>query len=199
MGRIRRPFPNALRYRVIASEIQHGRILFSVLLCVLSCPTLVNPVYSGTTIDVYYGPEDLPLDRLIRLYGHAKRYIYVSVYGLTSPSMVKALVDAKKRGLDVRIITDGGKIEDTKQKAALSTLRLAGVPIKISHHDGLMHLKQVVIDDEINTTGSMNHTTSGNRYNDERLDVITDVHLTARAREKFLSMWNDSVRYEDWK
>ena len=57
----------------------------------------------------------------------------------------------------------------------------------------------LVIDDEINTTGSMNHTTSGNRYNDERLDVITDVHLTARAREKFLSMWNDSVRYEDWK
>ena len=29
-------------------------------------------------------------------------------------------------------------------------------------------------DDEINTSGSMNHTTSGNRYNDERLDVVTD-------------------------
>lgn len=93
----------------------------------------------------------------------------------------------------------GGRSRIRNKKAALSTLRLAGVPIKISHHDGLMHLKQVVIDDEINTTGSMNHTTSGNRYNDERLDVITDVHLTARAREKFLSMWNDSVRYEDWK
>ncbi len=113
--------------------------------------------------------------------------------------MVKALVDAKKRGLDVRVITDGGKIDDMKQKAALSTLRLAGVPIKISHHDGLMHLKQVVIDDEINTSGSMNHTTSGNRYNDERLDVITDPHLTVRAREKFLSMWTDAARYEDWK
>ena len=187
---------------MIASDIQCGRMFLAVLLCVVSClicPPLVTPAHSGTTIEVYYGPEDLPLDRLIRLYGHARRYIYVSVYGMTSPSMVKALVDAKKRGLDVRIITDGGKIDDTKQRTALRTLRLAGVPIKISHHDGLMHLKQVVIDDEINTTGSMNHTTSGNRYNDERLDVITDPHLTARAREKFLSMWNDPARYGDWK
>jgi phosphatidylserine/phosphatidylglycerophosphate/cardiolipin synthase-like enzyme len=45
----------------------------------------------------------------------------------------------------------------------------------------------------------MNHTTSGNRYNDERLDVITDARVTARARQKFLSMWEDSTRYVDWK
>ncbi len=61
-----------------------------------------------------------------------------------------------------------------------------------------MHLKQVVIDDEINTSGSMNHTTSGHRYNDERLDVITDRTISIKAREKFLSMWKDHVRYETW-
>ena len=62
-----------------------------------------------------------------------------------------------------------------------------------------MHLKQVVIDDEVNTTGSMNHTTSGNRYNDERLDVITDHAITVKAREKFLAMWNDHTRYRAWE
>jgi phosphatidylserine/phosphatidylglycerophosphate/cardiolipin synthase-like enzyme len=62
-----------------------------------------------------------------------------------------------------------------------------------------MHLKQVVIDDEINTSGSLNHTTSGNRYNDERMDIITDRTTSVRAREQFLSMWNDQVRFAEWK
>jgi phosphatidylserine/phosphatidylglycerophosphate/cardiolipin synthase-like enzyme len=68
----------------------------------------------------------------------------------------------------------------------------------VNQHDGLMHRKQVVIDDEVNASGSMNHTTSGNRYNDERLDVITDRAITAKAREKFLAMWNDPERDQPW-
>ena len=154
---------------------------------------------AATDIEVYYAPEDRPLDRLLHLYGQARRSIYASVYGMTSPSMVKALIEAKKRGVDVRVITDSGRLDDPKQKTALRTLRLAGVPIMVSRHEGLMHLKQVVIDDQINVSGSMNHTTSGNRYNDERLDVITDARVTARARQKFLSMWTDAARYADWK
>jgi phosphatidylserine/phosphatidylglycerophosphate/cardiolipin synthase-like enzyme len=154
---------------------------------------------AASDIEVYYAPEDRPLDRVLHLYGRAKRSIYVSVYGMTAPSMVKALIEAKKRGVDVRVITDSGRLNDPKQETALRTLRLAGVPIKVSRHEGLMHLKQVVIDDDINVSGSMNHTTSGNRYNDERLDVITGARVTARARQKFLSMWTDAVRYSDWK
>ncbi|HEY6085213.1 MAG TPA: phospholipase D-like domain-containing protein [Nitrospira sp.] len=153
----------------------------------------------SATIEVYYSPEDAPLDRLIRLYGEARRYIYVSVYGLTSPRAVEALVSAKKKGLDVRLITDQERTQDIKQRSALQTLRLAGIPILINQHDGLMHLKQVVIDDEINASGSMNHTTSGNRYNDERFDVIIDHALSVKARDKFLTMWNDSSRYRPWE
>lgn len=156
------------------------------------------PLCSSATIDVYYAPEDQPIDRVVGLYAHATRYIYVSVYALTALSVVKALVDAKRRGLDIRVITDRARLNDPKQRSAVSTLRLAGVPIRINRHDGLMHLKQVVIDDVINASGSANHTTSGNRYNDERLDVITDARLTAKARQKFLAMWNDRTRFVAW-
>jgi phosphatidylserine/phosphatidylglycerophosphate/cardiolipin synthase-like enzyme len=155
-------------------------------------------VCASATIDVYYAPEDQPVDHVVSLYTHAIRYIYVSVYALTAPSVVKALVEAKRRGLDIRIITDRERLNDLKQQSAVTTLRLAGIPIKVNRHDGLMHLKQVVIDDVINVSGSANHTTSGNRYNDERLDVITDARLTAKAREKFLAMWSDRTRFEFW-
>jgi phosphatidylserine/phosphatidylglycerophosphate/cardiolipin synthase-like enzyme len=153
----------------------------------------------AATIDTYYAPEDLPATKLVELYDRAQRYIYVAVYGFTYPPAVRALVSAKKRGVDVRVITDREKLTDPKQATALETLRLAGIPVRVNQHDGLMHLKQVVVDDEVNTSGSMNHTTSGNKYNDERLDVITDHASSVKAREKFLTMWQDPVRYQAWR
>jgi phosphatidylserine/phosphatidylglycerophosphate/cardiolipin synthase-like enzyme len=158
----------------------------------------VGPIWCAN-IEVLYAPDDAPLDRVVTLYQQAKHYIYVSVYGLTYPRAVEALVAAKKRGVDVRMLTDQERTQEVKQHSALRTLRLAGIPIRVNQHDGLMHLKQVVIDDEINTSGSMNHTTSGNRYNDERMDIITDRTTSVRAREQFLSMWNDQARFAEWK
>jgi phosphatidylserine/phosphatidylglycerophosphate/cardiolipin synthase-like enzyme len=160
---------------------------------------LTAQAVNSATIEALYAPMDAPLDRLVTLYQHAKRYIYVSVYGLTYPRAVEALVAAKKRGVDVRMLTDHERAQEIKQRTALQTLRLAGIPIRVNQHDGLMHLKQVVIDDEINTSGSINHTTSGNAYNDERMDIITDRAISLQAREQFLSMWNDRIRFAEWK
>lgn len=154
---------------------------------------------SAGSIEVWYGPEDRPLEHLVRVYDRAKQYIFVASYGFTSPLSVKALVEATRRGVDVRILTDRERLNDPKQRAALSALREAGIPIKINQHDSLMHLKQVVVDDEVNTSGSMNQTTSGNQYNDERLDIIRDHAITVRAREKFLSLWKDQERFQEWK
>ncbi len=153
----------------------------------------------GQTIEIYYGPEDRPGDKLVHPYQKAERYIYIAAYGITYRPGVKALLEAKRRGVDVRIITDGDKLKDRYQYRALKQLRMGGIPIKADRHDGLMHLKQVVVDDEVNTTGSMNLTSSGNRYNDERLNIIVDPISTAKARKKFLRMWEDSERYEPWR
>ena len=167
----------------------------------LLAAVLLGPSWaaSAASIEVWYGPEDRPLEHLVRIYDRAERYIFVAVYGVTSPLTVKALVEAKRRGVDVRLLTDRERLNDPKQRTALSALREAGIPIKINQHDGLMHLKQAVIDDEINTTGSMNQTTSGNRYNDERLDIIRDHAMTVKAREKFLLLWKDQERFQEWK
>jgi phosphatidylserine/phosphatidylglycerophosphate/cardiolipin synthase-like enzyme len=181
---------------VPACRYSSSGLLFVLLATFLSG---IHPPVSTASIDIWYSPEDEPLARVAQLCDQAEQYIFVAVYGLTSPLAVKALVKAKKRGVDVRIITDRERFQDPKQRLALSTLREADIPIKINRHDGLMHLKQVVIDDEININGSMNHTTSGNRYNDERVDVIRDRAMTLRARDKFLAMWKDHDRFTEWK
>ncbi len=172
--------------------------LANLCCCVLALSLHSIGPAGAATVEVFYAPEDRPLDRLVRLYEQATRYIYVAVYGLTSPRAVEALVAAKKRGVDVRMLTDHERADDMKQRTALHALTLAGVPVRVGRHDGLMHLKQVVIDDTLNASGSMNHTTSGNQYNDERLDIIHDHDITSKAKDKFLSMWNDRERYQRW-
>lgn len=176
----------------------HRGWAWSIFWFALVCGCVQPGAIWGASIEVYYAPEDTPLDHVVALYNQAHRYIYVAVYALTSPKAVESLAAAKKRGVDVRIITDRERFNDPKQRAAASALRLAGVPVLVNRHENLMHLKQVVVDDEVNASGSMNHTTSGNRYNDERLDVITDKSITAKARDKFIAMWNDRQRYQLW-
>ena len=184
--------------RAPASLTTRGKpCIVALLVCLHTF--LVSDLSRAARVEVYYAPEDAPLDRLVTLYQDARRYIYVSVYGLTYPRAVAALVAARKRGVDVRMLTDQERTEDIRQRSALKTLRMAGVPIRVNQHEGLMHLKQVVIDDEINASGSMNHTTSGNHYNDERMDIITDREISVKVREKFLSMWNDQTRYRPWQ
>src|SRR5437764_1470796 len=92
-------------------------------------------VTCAANIETYYAPEHLPGDHLIALYDHARRYIYVAVYGLTFPPIVKALIEAKKRGVDVRVITDRGQGNDPKQQRALALLHSAGIPIRVNQHD----------------------------------------------------------------
>ena len=67
-------------------------------------PTILPALSSATPVEVLYGPEDKPLDRVVALYHRAHRYLYVAVYGLSNPGAVEALVAAKKRGVDVRIM-----------------------------------------------------------------------------------------------
>ena len=157
------------------------------------------PERSTASAEVLYSPEDRPADRLVSLYNGAQKSIYLAIYGLTYPPIIKALVAAHKRGVDVRVITDRQKLEDRNQLTGLETLRLAGIPIKVNRHDGLMHIKQAVIDDRVNTSGSMNQTSSAARYNDERLDIVHDASSTQRAKDKFLKMWADHGRFEDWR
>ena len=176
-----------------------GRWVIGGMLLLLGVSWAAGPSFAEVSIEVFYAPEDLPGERLVHLYNQATHSIYVAMYSLTFPPAVEALISAKKRGVDVRVLTDRERANDPKQRMALDTLRLAGIPVRINQHDALMHLKQVVVDEDVNTSGSMNMTTSGHRYNDERLDVITDRATTLRAKQKFLSLWNDHIRFHPWE
>ena len=87
----------------------------------------------------------------------AEREILVSAYSLTtSSSTVDALVHAKERGVDVRLIAD--RTTPCERNSGIGPLARAGIPIWIDHGARIAHSKSMAIDGKVTLTGSMNWT-----------------------------------------
>jgi mitochondrial cardiolipin hydrolase len=132
------------------------------------------------------------LTRLIATLASARRSISVAVFSLTCDEIAQALLDAHRRGVRVRLITDDEQIASTGSDAA--SLRAAGIPVR---HDGsrarLMHNKFAVIDGCTILTGSFNWTRSAVLFNDENVLVLRDLAVARAYERQFEAMWR---RYE---
>ena len=152
-------------------------------------PKNLNTV-SNSLISVYFSPQDDIINRhILPLIDNAKKYIYVPVFVVTHKDFYNALVDAKNRGVDVRLIVDATSA--ASRYSSVRFLRQNGVKVKTENRAGKMHMKSIIIDDEYIVTGSMNFTKSGERYNDENVLIIKNPKLAAKFKNKFLYFYND--------
>jgi phosphatidylserine/phosphatidylglycerophosphate/cardiolipin synthase-like enzyme len=120
----------------------------------------------------------------------------IACYSLTEKGIVNSIINAKKRGVDVRLITDKQSTHNKSQTAAIQKIEAAGIPVKENSHKGLMHLKITIADGKILTTGSFNYTGAASQYNDEVLMVVHDAKMAQQWDKEFNVMWNDNTNYE---
>lgn len=143
--------------------------------------------------DVYFPRRgDDPASALAALYLSTNSTLDIAIYSLTHPQVVKAIGDAYKRGIPVRIITDKIQAAGATQKHAMNDLLTIGIPIKIDSHSGLMHLKMSIIDNSIATTGSYNYSKGASEDNDEILLVIKEPWFAQICQMEFNRMWNSA-------
>jgi hypothetical protein len=113
----------------------------------------------------------------------ARKSILVQAYEITSGPLVTALIDAHRRGVDVRAIADFKQFTDRRNHddaSALRELGAAGIPVLLDRPPGLMHDKVMIIDDQVIVTGSFNYTYSAEHRNVENLLVIRDPALATQ-------------------
>ena len=77
-------------------------------------------------------------------------------YSFTSTPIAKALVEAKRRGVDVRAILD--KSQRTERYSGATFLKRAGIPTVIDEQPAIAHNKVFVFDQQAVLTGSFNFT-----------------------------------------
>ncbi|TWC66423.1 phospholipase D family protein [Herbaspirillum sp. SJZ099] len=105
----------------------------------------------------------------------ARRQVLVQAYLLTNRPITDALVAARQRGVDVRVLMDGGQL-DKNSSGRLQQLRSAGVPVWLETRYRNAHNKVIVIDAALPSatviTGSFNFTWSAQHKNAENILVL---------------------------
>lgn len=142
-----------------------------------------------TDLGIYFSPQDKSIaNAVLPLIRGAKKYIYIPTFVLTENRVTEELINAKKRGVDVKIIIDALNASSRYSKHQI--LRNSGVLVKTENYAGKMHSKSMIVDDEYVLIGSMNFSYSGENKNDENLVVIRDSEMAKFYKNFFLYQWN---------
>lgn len=140
-------------------------------------------------------PEQL----LIRTLQEARTSIDIAINAINHDEIVKAILEARIRGIQIRIITDRSESANAPQAEKLKSLLEGGIPIKENSRKGLMDLKLSIIDEQAAATGSFNYTVNAATNNDEMLVVVRDSAAVKQWKQQFETMWNDTDNFRDLK
>jgi len=124
-------------------------------------------------------------------------------YFIPDDQIVKALTDAARRGVDVKIILPG--ITDSKlalyaQRYHYSGLLKSGVKI-YEHGTSLLHAKTAVVDEVWSTVGSTNMDFLSLLKNDEVNALILNHEFAVEMEKMFVQDLANSrqIKWEEWK
>lgn len=149
-------------------------------------------------------PESLIYLTLMSAISHAELEVHITIaYFAPDPQLLKALIDAAKRGVKVRLIlpsySDSGPIFHLGRSYYTDLLR-GGVKI-YELRGAVMHAKTVCIDSVWSTIGSTNLDSRSFLHNDEINAVILGRGFAAQMNFMFANDLKESeaITLEKWK
>lgn len=156
----------------------------------IACVILFSIVYQSTgannaqPISVCFTPNGNCVQQIIDTVVQAKRQVLVQAYSFTSAPIAQALVDAKKRGVDVEVLLDKSQLRG--KGSVLPYLNDQNISTKIDYLPAIAHNKVMVIDGKTVITGSYNFTASAEKRNAENLLIIHDKVLAQNYTNNWL-------------
>lgn len=146
-----------------------------------------NPGVSHVELDhvqatVAFSPDGGGERIIVDAIDQARSEILVQAYGFTDKDILRSLVNAKKRGVDVNILLD--KSNDTEKYSGATYVANAGIPVWIDNRVAIAHNKVMIIDNSTVITGSFNFTDSAQKRNAENVLVLRDAPKLAAAYVK---------------
>lgn len=137
---------------------------------------------------VYFSPRDDLPGVIAGLIDSARASVWAAFYSFDHPETAQALLRAKARGADVRIVLDNLSAAAARSQA--HRFRRAGIIRTDSSEQDFMHNKFMVIDGFLVLTGSCNLTESSFTRDDNNLVVLASRGAAEIYAGEFLEMWN---------
>lgn len=142
-------------------------------------------------VSVGFSPEGSAQQLVINTLNSAHKSINLMGYSFTSPEVVKALIAAKRRGVDVRVVLDSKGNQGRASVAAINLLVNAGIEVRTVDNYQIMHDKVAIIDGVTVQTGSYNYTRAAQRSNSENVVVMWQMPEVAQVYlEHWRSRWS---------
>jgi len=174
--------------------------LFSAGLTILllSWAQAISTARSEMVVQACFSPHGKCSAHILREIEQAKQELLVAVYAFTSDELARALIQAKNRGISVRVIIDREfDLDNNRSKGKflenqrIPIRRISGVRNTATDQErGLMHQKFAVIDRKVVLTGSYNWTRAAETLNDENLLFFRDAApLAEEYRASFFRLW----------
>lgn len=134
-------------------------------------------------LEVAFSPDGGAEDLVVATIGAARSSIRMAAYSFTAKRVALALVDARDRGVDVRLLAD--QREAGSRYSAATFLAHKGIPVRLDGMHPIFHNKYIVVDGRTVETGSYNYSGQARR-NAENALVIRDNPGVAKL---YLSDW----------
>jgi phosphatidylserine/phosphatidylglycerophosphate/cardiolipin synthase-like enzyme len=152
----------------------------------------VSVIRAIGTIEVAFSPNNGATAAIIQALAEAQKSILVSAYSFTSKNIAKALLNAKKRHVTVKLILDKSQ---TYQKYSSSTFfSHQGFDLRIDVKHAIYHNKVIIIDDNTVITGSFNFTKAAENKNAENVLIIRgNPQLAHLYTQNWWFHWNQSI------
>lgn len=143
------------------------------------------------TIEVAFSPEMGATELVVKAIGEAKQTIRVAAYSFTSKPIAQALLEAHKRGIDVKVVVD--KSQAKAKYTSATFLANVGIPVRIDYKYAIMHNKFIVIDSTNVELGSFNFTSAAEHKNAENVLVIRNDPIVAKQyNSEWERLWGES-------
>lgn len=124
------------------------------------------------TIEVGFSPDAGAEQLVLKSIDSARTSIRLAAYSFTSKSVIQALIEARRRGVDVRCVLDKSNADDRGGQSGANLLANAAIPVKIDSAHAIQHSKTIVIDGRHVETGSFNFSSAAAHKNAENALVI---------------------------
>jgi phosphatidylserine/phosphatidylglycerophosphate/cardiolipin synthase-like enzyme len=135
-------------------------------------PSKSAPAPAVGTREVAFSPSGGAEALVVKVIDSAKSELRVLAYSFTSAPITAALLRAKKRGVDVRLVADHhNNVGNSKAEAALSALATAGVDVRLVSVFPIHHDKVLIADRETVELGSFNFSSAAESRNSENVLV----------------------------
>lgn len=141
------------------------------------------------SMDVCFTPGQSCLPKVIKYIDTAKTSILLLGYSFTSKPITQALIQAKKRGVNVRIVLDHSQQYQKYSKEVIQVLLNNQMDVRFDHTVKIAHNKVLVIDNLQTITGSYNWTHSAEFKNAENLVFIKSQEVAKKYAVYFEGRW----------